>query len=238
LAGLADPHDPDDLPRLPRRDDRLAKPRPGSSIEPLLLWRFPTADPVLAQMERLASELDFLPVGPLVGRLLRQTAQAIFARDIFEMGSGVGYSTYFLAQAVGDGGRVVHTEFDAGRSHAARWLLQQAGLAERVTFEVGDAVDLIADYPGPFDLIFIDGDNARYPEALERARPRVRPGGYIITGNVLDLAGPDPATQGGTRYLKAALQATDLYTTVLPVGNGLALHLKLPEPGAEQRRKR
>ncbi len=210
------------------------------AIEEHLLTLFPSADPVLQQMERLAAEQSFPIAGPLLGRFLRQMAQTISARDVFEMGSGFGYSTYFLAQAVGDGGRVVHTDFDAGRSQLARLLLAQGGLQDRVTFEVGDAVELIANYPGPFDLIFIDIDKERYSEALDLARARVRPGGYIITdgllGSVRAMEGVpgNQATAGVRRYLKAALSAPDLFTTVLPLSDGVGLHLK----GVEQRKRR
>lgn len=229
-------------PAPPAGDLPITDPR----IEQYLHGLFPSTDPVLMEMERQAREQGFPIVGPLVGLLLRQLALSVSARDIFEMGSGFGYSTCFLAQAVGGGGRVVHTEFDAGRSQAARGYLGQAGLADRVTFEIGDAVEIITNYPGPFDLIFIDVDKDRYPDALELARARVRIGGYIITDNVLwhgrvadqgARRGPaDPETQGVLRYTRAALLAPDLLTTILPLRDGVALHLKVPEPRRPARR--
>lgn len=194
-----------------------------------------SGDPLLQQMEELALAERVPIVGPVVGALLRQIAQTIGARDIFVMGAGIGYATTFLARAVGDGGRVVHSELDARLSQRARASLEQAGLLDRVAFESGDAVDVLANYPGPFDLIFIDIDRERYPEALELARPRVRPGGYIMAADMLRhgrvvAAGPrDEATLGVLRYTRAALAAPDLLTTILPVGSGVALHLKLPE---------
>jgi predicted O-methyltransferase YrrM len=199
-----------------------------------------STEPVLLEMERLAAAESFPIVGPVVGRLLRQIALTISARDVFEMGSGFGYSTYFLAQAVGEGGRVVHTDLSPEQSARARDLLGQAGLLDRITFEVGDALQILVNYPGPFDLIFIDVDKEGYPEALDLARARVRPGGYIVTDNVLwhgrvvEPAAGDAATQGVLRYTAAALSAPDLLTTLLPVRDGVALHLKLPE--AKRRR--
>lgn len=219
-------------PGAPAASLSITDPR----IDAYLADLFASEDPVLQEMEREARAQDFPIVGPVVGRLLRQIALSIAARDIFEMGSGFGYSTHFLAQAVGPGGRVVHTDHSAARSARARALLGQAGLADRVSFEIGDAVTLIVNYPGPFDLIFIDVDKEAYPEALELARARVRPGGYIITdnvlwhGRVLEPAGADAATAGVLRYTRAALAAPDLLTTILPLRDGVALHLKLAEP--------
>lgn len=222
----------------PPRDVPITDPR----IEGYLGGLFASTDPVLLEMERLAAEEDFPIVGPVVGRLLRQIALTVGARDVFEMGSGFGYSTYFLAQAVGEGGRVVHTDFSGEQSARARGLLGQAGLLDRVAFEVGDALQILVNYPGPFDLIFIDVDMDResYPEALDLARARVRPGGYIVADNVLwrgrvvEPAAGDAATQGALRYTAAALSAPDLLTTILPLRDGVALHLKL----AEGRRRR
>src|SRR5207248_5098275 len=96
-----------------------------------------------------------------------------------------GYSTLFFAHAVGDGGRVVHTEWDPALIEEARTNLRRAGVAARVIFEQGDALEVIKNYPGPFDLIFIDVDKAAYPAAFDLARVRVRPGGLIVTDNVL-----------------------------------------------------
>jgi predicted O-methyltransferase YrrM len=230
----------------PARTSRPPQPPAGGiaitdpRIEEYLLGLFPSTDPVLLEMERIAEEESFPIVGPLVGRLLRQLALTVSARDIFEMGSGFGYSTYFLAQAVLPGGRVVHTDLSPERSGRARELLGRAGLLDRVTFEVGDALEVLVNYPGPFDLIFIDVDKEAYPSALELARVRVRPGGFIITDNVLwhgrilSGEGADADTQGVLRYTRAALQAPDLVTTILPLRDGVALHLKLAD--AKRRR--
>src|SRR5205823_5837286 len=125
---------------------------------------------------------------------------------------GFGYSTWWFAHAVGEGGRVVHTEGDAGNSALAKSNLERAHMANRVTFEVGDAREIITRYPGPFDVIFIDIDKDGYPEALELARVRVRPGGLIITDNALwagRVASDDrsPTTTAIQTYNKTAIRA-------------------------------
>jgi predicted O-methyltransferase YrrM len=191
-----------------------------------------TEDPVLRELERLGEERKFPIIGPLVGRLCWMLASSIRARDVFEMGSGFGYSTWWFAHAVGEGGRVVHTDSDPKQSAEARQHLERAGLVGRVTFEVGDAREIITRYPGPFDVVFIDVDKEGYPDALELARVRVRPGGLIITDNVLwsgKVAGGDalPSTQAIQQYNRSAMRAPDLVTTILPLRDGVAVSLKL-----------
>ncbi len=205
-------------------------------VEAYLRALTPTTDVVQAELEAIAAQHDFPIVGPLVGRLLKQLSISIAARDIFEMGSGFGYSTLFFAQAVGDGGRVVHTETSPERSAEAQANLRRAGLAARVTFEVGDALDVIKNYPGPFDVIFIDVEKTDYPAAFDLARVRVRPGGYIITDNVLwkgkvaeDPITFDDETRAIDQYNRAAAAVPDLLTTILPLRDGVAIHYKLTE---------
>jgi predicted O-methyltransferase YrrM len=115
----------------------------------------------------------------------------------------------------------------------ARQYLSRAGVAARVHFEVGDALTVIRQYPGPFDVVFIDVDKEAYPEALELARSRVREGGYIITDNVLwsgKVAQPQPqqdtATRAVVRYDREAFAAPDLFTTIVPIRDGVAVSLK------------
>ena len=203
-------------------------------VEAYLRSLAPTTDVVQVEMERIAAERRFPIIGPLVGRLVRQVAQAVGARDVFEMGSGFGYSTLFFAQAVGDGGRVVHTDTSGARTEEARDHLRRAGMMARVTFEVGDALDAITRYPGPFDVIFIDVEKRDYPKAFDVARVRVRPGGLIIADNTLWrglVAEPPETFDEDTRamddYNRATSTAPDFLTTIMPLRDGVSLHYKL-----------
>jgi caffeoyl-CoA O-methyltransferase len=212
-----------------------------ADIEAYLAQLQRTRDPLLVEMEARAAASKFPIIGPLVGRLCRQLAVAVGARDIFEMGSGFGYSTWWFAQAVGEGGRVVHTDGDAKHSAEAKAWLDKASLGTRVHYEVGDACEIIKKYPGPFDIVFIDIDKHAYPQALELARSRVRVGGYIICDNALWSGKPiaaaskqDADTRGVVRYNKDAMNAADLLTTIVPLRDGVALSLKI----AADKRKR
>ena len=214
------------------------------AIEKFLHDHQKSRDPILIEMEKRAAEQRFPIIGPLVGRLCKQMALAISARDVFEMGSGFGYSTWWFASAVGEGGRVVHTDGDAKKSADAKDYLGRAGLAARVTFEVGDATAVLKKYPGPFDIVFIDIDKHGYPEALELARSRVRVGGFIITDNTLwsgkvtlPESKRDADTRGVIKFDEAALSAPDLLTTILPLRDGVALSLKLPDAGGGKRKR-
>lgn len=211
------------------------------TIEKYLHGLQASKDPILLEMEERAARDGFPIIGPLVGRLCKQLAMAVQARDVFEMGSGFGYSTYWFAQAVGEGGRVVHTDGDKEKSADAKAYLKRAGLGGRVQFEVGDALEVLKQYPGPFDVVFIDIDKHGYPAALELARSRVRVGGLIITDNTLwsgrvVQGGKQSAdTKGVIQYNETAFAASDLLTTLIPLRDGVAVSLKLSD---EPKRRR
>ena len=199
-------------------------------------------EPVLVEMEERAAKEGFPIIGPLVGRLCKMLALSIGAKDIFELGSGFGYSTHWFAQAVGPQGRVVHTDGDGKRSAEAKAYLKRAGLEPRVHFEVGDALEVLKQYPGPFDLLFCDIDKHGYPDALELMRSRVRVGGLLITDNtlwsgkvLLPASKQNADTKGVTRYNTAAFAASDLLTTIVPLRDGVAVSLKVAEEGRRRR---
>jgi len=192
----------------------------------------PSTDPVLLEMERIGHERGFPIIGPLVGRLCETLARAIGAKQVYEMGSGFGYSTYWFARAVGPDGLVTHTDSSAENSALALGFLTRAGLASRVRFHIGDSRQLIQSETGPFDIVFCDIDKEGYPEALELAKPRLRRGGLLLTDNVLwgghvARPGPDSATEAIQAYNRATFSAPDLVGAIVPLRDGVGVHLRL-----------
>src|SRR5690625_4892154 len=106
---------------------RLFSPELGSYLDQLV----PDRDPELLSMEEIAREARFPIIGPAVGHLCYLLARLTGAREIFEMGSGFGYSTAWFARAVREngGGVVHHVVWDAElRSEEHTSELQSRGL--------------------------------------------------------------------------------------------------------------
>ncbi|MGH7381424.1 MAG: O-methyltransferase [Candidatus Methylomirabilales bacterium] len=202
-------------------------------IEAYLHRFIPDRDTILAEMEQLAEARHFPIVGPVVGRLLAQLAQLVGAERVLEMGAGFGYSAYWIARALPPDGRLLAIERSAENARLAREWLGRTGLDDKVEFIVGDALEVVAGLPGPFDLIFVDVDKEQYPASFSLTVPRLRPGGLLITDNILwsgRVLAPDPAeasTRGVQEYTRLIYENSRLYTTILPVRDGLAVSLKL-----------
>lgn len=207
-------------------------PLVAPEIERYVRDLLPPRDPVIAEMERQAEQRNIPIVGPVVATLLATLAQSIGARRVFEMGSAIGYSTAFFAQAVGPEGRVFYTDGSADNAKEASGYLSRLGLLDRVEVRTGDAVSLFAKTSGEFDVIFIDIDKDGYPEALEAAAPRVRPGGLLLADNVLwsgkvvDAAVRDAATEGIRAFNRALFARRDFTSVIVPLRDGIAIARK------------
>jgi predicted O-methyltransferase YrrM len=156
-----------------------------SAVERYLAELNQLSRPVLDDIAR-TGEAEGLPlVDAEVGALLRVLASAVTARRILEIGTGVGYSGIWLADALPPDGMLLTIEMDPERARIARQNFERAGLADRVSVIVGDARRMVAKVAGPFDLIFQDADKPLYPAMLDRLVELLRPGGMLVTDNVL-----------------------------------------------------
>jgi predicted O-methyltransferase YrrM len=203
-------------------------------VEKYLYAMLPERDPVLAEMERLAKERDIPIVGPAVGRVLYQYAQLIGARRIFEMGSAIGYSTIWWARAVGPRGKVYYSDGDPQNAEKARGYVERAGVRDRIEVLVGNSLELIEQVEGHFDLVFNDVDKHYYPQVLPLALPRLRKGGLFITDNVFwsgrvgrPVAPDDKDTKGILEFNRLLYSTPELFVTLLPLRDGLAVCHKL-----------
>ncbi len=189
-------------------------------------------DAVLLEMERLAEPRNFPIVGPLVGRFLYQLVLISGARRVFEMGSGFGYSAYWFALALPEDGRVICTDGSSENARLAREFFARSRMEPKLEFHVGDAVEIIDKVPGEFDIIFVDIDKEKYPRAFEKALPRLKKGGLLITDNVLwhgaVVSGErDEATRGILEYTRLLYNTEGLFTSILPLRDGVSVSVKL-----------
>lgn len=190
--------------------------------------------PLLTEMEERAKAESFPIIGPVVGTLCYQIARMLRARNVFELGSGFGYSTVWLARAVADngGGRVYHTVWDEELSRDARRYLTRAGLAHIVSFEVIDSLAALRRSNNTFDLIFNDIDKEQYPESLPIIKPRLRVGGAVIFDNILwggrifDESRTDPETEGVRTVTEMLRTDPDFTSSIIPVRDGILLAVR------------
>jgi caffeoyl-CoA O-methyltransferase len=201
-------------------------------VEDYLYSLLPPRDEVLAEMEVEAARREIPIVGPAVARVFYQLALISNAKTVFEMGSAIGYSTIWWALAVGESGRVIYTDGDAKNAEQARKYFERAGVADRINVRIGDALEVLSEQKQEFDIIFNDVDKEDYPRVFRVAVPRLRKGGLLITdnvlwsGNVAQKKPRDASTRAILEFNRLLYAAPELFTTILPIRDGVAVALK------------
>jgi predicted O-methyltransferase YrrM len=198
-------------------------------------------DPVLQDIARTGEKENLPLIDAEVGALLRVLAAAVGATRILEIGTAIGYSGIWLAGALPPGGMLVTMEMDEGRARTARQNFARAGLADRANVVVGDAKLMIAKVAGPFDVIFLDGPKHLYNPLLDRLVALLRPGGLLITDNVLwdgevvpgfvDKPAHDAAdTRAIAEYNERLNAHPSLMAATVPLRDGVAIAVKRGSP--------
>lgn len=173
--------------------------------------------------------LPDIAVSATQGKFLYLLALIARAERVLEIGTLGGYSTAWLARAVGPDGAVVTLEYSPEHASVARASLERAGFGDRVDIQVGPALDTLPFLEGPFDLVFIDADKANNRAYLDWALRLSEPGTVIVVDNVIrriSEQGPDAdGTRGALERLGSdpRLDATALQTVGIKGWDGLAI---------------
>ena len=146
-------------------------------------------------------EAHGMSVGPLEGRFLEMLVFALRPSLVVEIGTFTGYSTLSMAAALGDGGRIVTCDIDPVSNAVAQKYAASAGLADRIDFRLGPALETLAALDGPVDFAFIDADKPNYVNYYEAVLPKLSDRGLIAadntlwSGRVLDAGADDQNTK-------------------------------------------
>jgi predicted O-methyltransferase YrrM len=138
---------------------------------------------------------------------------------------------------------LITMEKDPERAQIAKSNFERAGLSDRVSILVGDAQLKIVKVAGPFDLIFQDGAKPLYNTLLDPLVALLRPGGLLITDNVLwdgevvpgytatPRKNPDD-TRAIAEYNRRISTHPQLLTAIVPLRDGVAISVKRPCPSS------
>jgi caffeoyl-CoA O-methyltransferase len=150
--------------------------------------RFTTArSPVF---DRLREETSALPnagmsVGPIEGAFLSFMVFLKQPQRVLEIGTFTGWSSIAMASALPRGGSLVTCDVNEETTAIARRYADEAGVADRIEYRLGPAIDTLASLDGPFDLVFIDADKGGYVDYYEAVLPKLAPDGVILADNTL-----------------------------------------------------
>jgi predicted O-methyltransferase YrrM len=170
-------------------------------------------------LDRAHAYQDFyIPISAEAGRLLYALVRAIRPEIVVEFGTSFGISTIYLAAAVTDNGtgRVVTTELSEKKVKAAHANLQRAGVDAAVTILAGDALQTLADLPGPVGLVLLDGWKDLCLPVLRLLEPKLASGALV--------AADDNSQASMADYLRYVREPGNGYVSVsFPIEDGVEI---------------
>ncbi|MDF1575461.1 MAG: O-methyltransferase [Bacteroidales bacterium] len=202
----------------------------AESLDQYLVEHSSPEDPVLKELARHTYLKEVHPrmlSGHILGSYLSMFSNMIAPTRILEIGTYTGYSAICLARGLRPGGKVITIEVNDELRSTALHFFKKANLLEQIQLINGDALKVIPEIEGPFDLVFIDAHKDHYPDYYPLVFEKLRPGGYILAdnvlwgGKVLGASERDHTTSTIDRFNKMITADARVENLLLPVRDGI-----------------
>jgi caffeoyl-CoA O-methyltransferase len=139
----------------------------------------------LAVETREKSEAPQMMVGLLEGQFLGALVRSTRARRVLELGTFTGYSSISMALELPADGELITCDVNEQTTEIARRYAHEAGVADKIDYRLGPALDTVAQLDGEFDVVFIDADKPNYMNYYEATLPKLSQNGLMILDNTL-----------------------------------------------------
>ena len=168
--------------------------------------------------------------GPVQGELLKMLVELSGASRVLEIGSFTGYSSVCLALGLGEGGHVDALEINDELEDLMREGWERAGVSDKISLHLGDAVRTLKTLSGEYDFAFIDANKRQYLEYYELVLPLLRPGGLIVADDVLwdgklyaEHLSSDAQTRSLLEFNERVVADPRVEVVMVPLRDGLSL---------------
>lgn len=194
----------------------------------------PKRNGIMGELEAFAKEYQVPISQPETMKLLEVLIRLGRVQSVLEVGCAIGYSAIGMAEAGCQ--RIDTIEISADAARVARANFEKAGLSDRIRLLEGDAKDVLPTLSGSYDMIFMDAAKAQYQWFFPHCMRLLKTGGLLVSDNVLykGMTATDELLQHRKitivkrlrQYLTMISQMPELETSVLPLGDGVALSVK------------
>ena len=194
-------------------------------------------NPLLEEIEQEALASYVPIIRKETQSLLKTLLTMLRPARVLEVGTAVGFSALLMSEYLPEGARITTIEKYEKRIPIARQNFRRAGKEEQITLIEGDAMEVLRSLDGPFDFVFMDAAKGQYPHYLPEVLRLLTPGGVLMSDNVLQdgsliesrfaVERRDRTIHSRMReYLYELKHREDLMTSILPLGDGVALTVK------------
>ena len=200
---------------------------------------------VITAIRDLALEMKVPIIRPETAALLKVLIRMYKPLRVLEIGTGTGYSAVLMAECLPAGGRITTIENYEVRIPVAKENIKQAGMEDTITLIEGDALEVLKALPEGYDFVFMDAAKAQYIHYLPHVMRILKTGGVLVSDNVLQDGDVIQSRFAVTRrnrtihsrmreYLWELKHHPQLETSVLTVGDGMTISVKLDIEGADR----
>jgi caffeoyl-CoA O-methyltransferase len=173
--------------------------------------------------------------GHFQGRVLSMFSKMIKPNRILEIGTYTGYSALCLAEGLTAEGKLVTIDINEELENRVRGYFNGSEFSNKITYLVGDAIELIPTINEKWDIVFIDADKLNYLNYYQLVFDSVKVGGYIIADNVLwsgkviDPTKQDRETNLLREYNQFVHNDSRVEEVLFPIRDGLMVARKISE---------
>lgn len=204
-----------------------------------LVENFSAEDEFLLNLKKEATEAGIpeICISPEQGNFLQFYLKSINAKNVLEIGSLAGYSAIVMARALPEDGKLIAVELNPKNAEFIEKQVEKAGLSHIIEVVNQDAQKFVKEFKPDYELdfVFIDADKRAYHKYFEHTAPLLRKGGVICADNALAfgmIAQNDPESEPKNvnalkRYNKMVRENKDFFSTLVTMGDGMAMSVKL-----------
>ena len=194
-------------------------------------------DGVLEDLDRRTHVEMLMPqmiTGHVQGNFLSLLVGLCNANRILEIGSFTGYATICMARALPEDGKVVTLEKNKEFKNLANRFWKEAQVENKIEQHFGNALDLLKDLEGPFDIIYIDASKKDYRKFYKLCFPLLKIGGLLVADNVLwsgkVVYDPEESISHELDHFNKLIKEDDrVENVILPLRDGIHLARKISE---------
>lgn len=193
----------------------------------------PDRSGTLKEIEAFARENGVPIVQKETGVFLEFMTSMKKPKRILELGTAIGFSSILMYQSSGTEPEIVTIERDEKMIELANLNLNKFNLSHKIKIEEGDCLEVLERLDEPFDLIFMDAGKGHYNHFLPHCLRLLNKDGIIVADNVLFrgmVASPElvkrrkiTIVKRMRTYLELVTQDKELITSVIPMGDGIAV---------------
>lgn len=196
---------------------------------------------LLKELEEYAKDYNVPIVHKEVSELLKVILKVQKPKRILEVGCAIGYSSILFASTLGNDVEIITVERNENMIQKAKENIKLAGFENNITILEGNAEDILKGIEGEFDMIFLDAAKGQYQLFYDMVIDKLKIDGLLISDNILykGMVAHDDfvirrkktIVKRMRSYLDYICNCNYLDTSLIPIGDGVALSYKLNERG-------